>query len=772
MPQRLSRRDRVSLGAICAAAALTIHLSPAGADSVVGAWGNPDYYNQNNPNYTPGDGDGGPGGDALASASPPDSSYATGGTGGGGYDGNGGVGGNATATGGTNAQALGGMGGGAAFGDAADGGGASASGYNATAVGGPGGPAGDASNDVTGNAGDGGIAFAEGVNTFAGGGGGGGLYYADEGSAGNGATGTSEAAGDSTIASVSAIAGTEAPDYYYMGSGGSYYLPALHGGNGGNGGNGAEQTAEAGGGGGTLGYTISASATGGYGGDGGGIYQLSNEEGATLGNGGYGAMGTAIANGGLTPGALFISATALGGAGGDSGTVGGLGSSDPGFAYVASNGGNGAEGAATANGVGEGTAAAYCTATATGGKGGTSEGGFCGDGGFGSAGAGALGGTGGAYATAIATGGIGGLPVMIGFTGDSGGVAGINGGALATAAATAPGPVSASATANGSTATATATAGFVIVSEGGGDFKFPGGRLLPADETTTTLTVQQCVSATNGTATAYVAITSSQISLGTSGQTDNEGTLTLSGAGSLSINGITGGGSLVVGDGTNAMVLTLLSNSGVSTQTSIQINAGSSLDIRNNSVIVNYGSGADPVATIKSYLSSAYDGGAWDQPGVTSSSVVAANGGSLVYSIGYADGADGVVSGLTSGQIEIMPTLAGDATLSGTVDFGDYQIFDAHYGHSGSWDQGNFKYTSTINFGDYGLIAQNYGYTASLTEAELSAMQQFASQFGDALVPNADGVGFQLVSVPEPAMATTLAAIGAASLARRRRRRR
>ena len=37
----------------------------------------------------------------------------------------------------------------------------------------------------------------------------------------------------------------------------------------------------------------------------------------------------------------------------------------------------------------------------------------------------------------------------------------------------------------------------------------------------------------------------------------------------------------------------------------------------------------------------------------------------LSYGIGYADGADGAVAGLPSGEIEIMFTLLGDANLDG-----------------------------------------------------------------------------------------------------------
>jgi hypothetical protein len=64
---------------------------------------------------------------------------------------------------------------------------------------------------------------------------------------------------------------------------------------------------------------------------------------------------------------------------------------------------------------------------------------------------------------------------------------------------------------------------------------------------------------------------------------------------------------------------------------------------------------------------------------------------------------------LNSGQIEILPTLAGDASLQGKVDFGDFQLLSQYFGSAGVLDEGNFSYGSTVDFGDYGLLSQNFG---------------------------------------------------------------
>jgi len=132
----------------------------------------------------------------------------------------------------------------------------------------------------------------------------------------------------------------------------------------------------------------------------------------------------------------------------------------------------------------------------------------------------------------------------------------------------------------------------------------------------------------------------------------------------------------------------------------------------------------------------------------------------LIYDVGYADGADGIVSGLSSGQIEIMPTLAGDATLAGTVDFGDFQILAQYFGSAGGWDQGNFIYASTINFGDFERLAQNFGQTASLLAAagdSAPQLGQFAadSQDSSAGIQTSSAATAVVVAVTNPAAASS-----------------
>ncbi len=139
--------------------------------------------------------------------------------------------------------------------------------------------------------------------------------------------------------------------------------------------------------------------------------------------------------------------------------------------------------------------------------------------------------------------------------------------------------------------------------------------------------------------------------------------------------------------------------------------------------------------------------------------------GSGTYSIGYADGADNVVAGLPSGELEVAYTLAGDANLDGKVDSADFGILADNYGASGAvWDEGDFNYDGKVDSADFGILAVNYGQSAGsnadvVTAADWSALDAFAS-----------ANSITISSVPEPGAIGVLAGIGLAACARRRRR--
>jgi lysophospholipase L1-like esterase len=249
----------------------------------------------------------------------------------------------------------------------------------------------------------------------------------------------------------------------------------------------------------------------------------------------------------------------------------------------------------------------------------------------------------------------------------------------------------------------------------------------------------------------------------------NNGTVSVVGgtdSAPIAVGNFVGSGSLAVGSGGTVGSLQLSSNGGASTVGSLTISTGSTMDITNNAVFINYGSAADPISTISSYLASG---------AIVSSTVASLNAtpGNPTFGIGYADGADGVVNGLSSGQIEILPTLAGDARLQGIVNFGDFQILLTHFGAtSAAWDEGNWRVQtasattpSVVNFGDFRLLLVNFGQESG------AGLNSFAERFGYQVVSDPGGEGLSLVVVPEPASIGLLLLASSGLLARRRRRR-
>ncbi len=186
---------------------------------------------------------------------------------------------------------------------------------------------------------------------------------------------------------------------------------------------------------------------------------------------------------------------------------------------------------------------------------------------------------------------------------------------------------------------------------------------------------------------------------------------------------------------------------------------GSTLDLSNNEFFINYGSAPDPIATIAAEIQTGYNDGAWNGPGIISSAAQSPTNG-LYYGVGYADGADNVVAGLSSGQIEIKYALLGDANLDGVVDGADFSILAANYANpitapvlgqnTDGWDQGDFNYDGIVNGADFEDLAANFdqiatGGTLPVNPADLEALDAFAIANG-LPVPS-------FPNLPEPATA-------------------
>ncbi|MGD0769947.1 MAG: IPT/TIG domain-containing protein [Tepidisphaeraceae bacterium] len=174
-------------------------------------------------------------------------------------------------------------------------------------------------------------------------------------------------------------------------------------------------------------------------------------------------------------------------------------------------------------------------------------------------------------------------------------------------------------------------------------------------------------------------------------------------------------GNLTVSGGTLRLPLGL----GVSTVSNLTIAGTGTLDLGNNELIINYGSNSDPKSAILQSLASGYNGGNWSGPGIDSSAAAISKG---AYGVGFADGADGVVQGLSNGQIELKYTLNGDANLDGLVNGADFTILAANFNQSVTgWDHGDFNYDRVVNGADFTDLAANFNQGANLNAPGLVA---------------------------------------------------
>jgi hypothetical protein len=240
---------------------------------------------------------------------------------------------------------------------------------------------------------------------------------------------------------------------------------------------------------------------------------------------------------------------------------------------------------------------------------------------------------------------------------------------------------------------------------------------------------------------------------------------TISNSGALDVNANNSSGA-INGSGTisiaNSTTLSLSTGSGGNSTSQLNLGTLSTLNIDNNHLYIDYGSGPDPISSIAALIKSGYDNGTWMGTGITSSTAVA---NAASYGIGYADSADANnPAGLAADTIEIKYTLLGDANLDGKVNGADFTLMAANFNDAvtNGWDEGDFNYDGAVNGSDFVLLADNFNQFASQSDvsaADLTALDDFAA-----------ANGISLTNVPEPMSAgiALMAVVG--TIGRRRRK--
>ena len=199
-------------------------------------------------------------------------------------------------------------------------------------------------------------------------------------------------------------------------------------------------------------------------------------------------------------------------------------------------------------------------------------------------------------------------------------------------------------------------------------------------------------------------------------------------------------------------------------------------DLDDNALVVNppLPVTSSPLPAIRSSIVSAFatgSAGHWTGPGLTSSTAAGRSGVGLGYAtagdvLDFSGGGAVTWQGQTVGPDSVLVryTLAGDATLDGSVGFNDLVRLAQNYGVSLAastdnwWSHGDFNYDGVVDFSDLVALAQNYNVTIP-TEPIPGAPTAFERELSAAFA-----------AIPEPATAG-LALTAACGLAAQRRRR-
>jgi hypothetical protein len=145
--------------------------------------------------------------------------------------------------------------------------------------------------------------------------------------------------------------------------------------------------------------------------------------------------------------------------------------------------------------------------------------------------------------------------------------------------------------------------------------------------------------------------------------------------------------------------------------------------------VVDYAPGAlSPIGTpavpgsLFALIASGYAGGAWNGPGLNSSTAASLPG----HALGFGDAASNFSSfpaiffgqNVDESSVLVRYTLGSDANLDGSVNLADFNRLASNFGQSSRpFALGDFNYDAQADLADFNILASNFGMGLSPTGA-------------------------------------------------------